>query len=1650
MILDLHNKLSLRNWERALFRHPYTIDEGWTKRLKSEGLIIDLSKVGWIEPAALVRLVLFIEGALLNGAGVSLRLPLKRPTRAEQLIIKGGEQSRNKNEREKARYTAKGVQRRKDAAKVLDRMRLLEALSHPHLATFKNSLAVIENYDWSMSAEDQIPQLRTLSHSENQVRDASTPWYFRIAYGLQWISAPRSERGKETIDHLAEVNVLADILAHPSGRVLAADGQTLAYVFLKELVENSVDHSGREFALVAAWSRPNSVNLKDSEILKCEQNFANWCKGYPLLEVVVGDSGTGIPSTLRSAYKQQREPSALPEPGQSEDDHILAWSFDKWSSRFPGDRRRGTRGLYRVERIVQKYDGCITLRSESSFVGIDSGFASPPSFIFEKKRLARSPGTIVHARLPVMMAERMPERIMIPPLHQATFEVLECYDRDWKNGAEAIKRVLNDVVAACRKVSTQRRPACVIADFGFATMERRTLEQLLRELIEIAHPVSIVVANIKGPSWESSKETIHSLAEQLNRDGSLVSSAEAPDALHVKDAILFKHAYGRFAWVGVRESIGSYLNSLWEKGTMSSKELSKICPDVDDRNQLLRQFAEAYHVATRTDGGGGLSLKFNSEDIQEQLCKHTEDRVKKIIDLGDSPAVLRGVCRTPSLGIVKRFVNIFPLIRQIGLERATGILAQKTLRLREVEDAEKIQIIANWKTDRQILDSFRRNLIGTIHRPIDIEISQVSPRDLPVIPEESLVILFTGVILTGDSATNLLSQVIRARRTKAIVVSVVDGRLRGGEPLRALGHSIKTVSLAEMNMVASEAERVTAEKEGTLINISPLSHLPEKYIGQRSDATHGDRLLRDMIDEEDALYFNHIARPNGRHFCFYLDAFKLLGALDTADPTSISHKGMGLIRSISSSIDANISSKTSIDLICIPNFPRSEKPSAAEIIANELGSLYRADINAITPTGDLIPLIKHPLAGTRGQRLPEQLELLGTSKPKTSRVFKNILIFDWGALTGKNLRDSIRFASKVGVENILAIIFLSHLPFEDEEFLTSIQGVESSNSHVTSENGEDRHRWTRVQVKFLRRFPLQSYDRLSCPYCRQIERLNNEEALFATDLLQDFLEEAKLRLRPRTLQEVREEHQRISEVGPDNGDPDWHITEIAEIRTWLDKARDSTRVRHELYLKLCSTEVQSRRGDSLAKLWRKSLILLLALEWTWLKQEPLNFSLFKRQIADLALQQTLDESCSVDDRREAIVVLRTTSKERFAKHLPALFRALISSHELTPQLLYGAFTYLHRDYLMTESLRPLVESLSICAKEVREKVGLAVSLAVGRTINALHLFGTFVMRKADDGEVSSINAWRFLRNEWADRYDAHHPLADSIRGLFLGYIEDNVLDAAKDLPVFDWHGARRKWDLVERHIVQILSWIEPLQPVFEGLQECGFLTPADASNLALASTQDSLSRTLTLRTQLDMFANRPGSVRDYGQWEAFLKERTWFWDVFFNPGIHIKGEIVRPSALLTILKSCPCDLAQVLTSVLTELAITEPQQFNISLRNSPDEPLWVFCHEDVMEACLRELLNNARRHSKKTEVEVLNLLISLDLGSEIQLSVKNDGGPKRSIGMKRGLTRFRQVLRAYGGDLNGRLLDAAESGENSNGGEDISWFYEAVLTIPRW
>lgn len=375
---------------------------GWSDEARLRGILIDLSRVEWVELSAVVQLVLITEHARTNGVDVAVALPLERFRASEERHL---HDDSDLVPAAKAEIRQHVVHRRK-AASFLRRLSFAQALDAEHLVGAPGRLSILKDYD----ADGATPSTVERSTQPGVRPDDPGPTpdldpLREVVLKLEWID----RADDEGLDQVA--SRLMAVLGSPTRGIAGLDVETIADVVLSELVANAIEYSGSPRALVAAFARPpsedpagkrGSIPYRSKDYLRGEQSFMDWVDGHesPGVQVIVGDSGMGLATHLGPGYDRAQEAgTAVPTSGVSRDANILAWAFDRFSTSDPQLDRPGTRGLYRVDRVVKRHSGLVTIRSNDQLVGWDHGGPAYDKRIDAGEPLGAFPGTLIRVHL---------------------------------------------------------------------------------------------------------------------------------------------------------------------------------------------------------------------------------------------------------------------------------------------------------------------------------------------------------------------------------------------------------------------------------------------------------------------------------------------------------------------------------------------------------------------------------------------------------------------------------------------------------------------------------------------------------------------------------------------------------------------------------------------------------------------------------------------------------------------------------------------------------------------------------------------------------------------------------------------------------------------------------------------------------------------------------------------------------------------------------------------------------------------------------------------------------------------------------------------------------------------------------------------------
>lgn len=1584
----------------------YTFEhKGWSEEAKREGLFLDLSRIEWIDIGALVQTVLLSEAARRDGIDVTVALPLARARRSEEFW------ARHNSQYAPAVYSR--IARRAAASDFLKYLRVTSALQADHLGEHSGRVIILDDFDpsaFELAEEEEVERYSNTEKVDAVAESEDINLLYQYIFPLTWFSSA------DPTAFAPMVSFLSAVIGEAKRGIDAVDAAAISNVILYELVENVVEHSGTgSRALVAAWARPETCPPRPSNCLPAERAYICWLleKNTSLVDLIVGDSGEGIPKKLRKAFRDARSRGeVVPDNAAGESANVMLWSFERWSTSKDATSLRGTRGLYRVDRIVRKYQGIITARAENQFVGWDHGGLSFDEKLFNSEGLARIPGTVL--------------RLRVPPLRETYPSRMSNSERQEELALETLRlgvvedegmnvRALHYLKTALSRVdSTHER--CFIGVFEGGTERREAIEKALRQAVEMRHPGSLILFGLPG-GWEFIDNAIDSVNAEHERTHRYVESF-THQHFQIWDPVLVIGPQGQAEWVGATETEQEVLNLLLRDGPLTDHRLRTILPETDKRLSFLAALRNDTHlIGLRPDHS--LELRIGLPAV----ARHISASLRAHVARSGPGVVTNGYFRAPSLHRMRKWLDVPQILQQTcGADLA---MLAVSLFIQEHECWAGPQ-----KADFMLGDtSTASKHLRTLSSCLGIDRSETISAEtgIPVAPTvrviqpDARVLLYMDVIASGETVERYVRLVLRGAAHPIAVACLFDVRETRDPAIEIWGIKVPIIALTHIPLIADHAPAETS-----FTNINPVTRRPEQYneptTERLNDASYpiGREALNELIIKHNALQFNHIGRPIGRHFTFYVDANKLL------DETLV-------FQIFNSEINAWInhsetyvpeSSAEKLEIWHPAQEPRTS--ATARYFAEELAS-QRKDTAVLVRTIHREPA--HGLWYFGSQESPAR--------------FPNVVVLDWGSLTGTTVMQMLRVAAEAGVQRILVAVLLSQLPIEEERFLRSLKslrvpykpGSESDvdflpgfigpEDHQETNGGPSAERLVDVKVVFLSRFPITAYDRHECPVCQQLSRLSQEH--YPTALLSDFaaMQERRLRLRPR------EEALRFSPANLDGQPFDGaFLIRMARFREELASALVSTSKRQSVLEHISQIVAgmqdpeRSRLDDALA------LISFLSVESQWLRRPPLHFNILRRAIASLCLAVAMDTRRSETDRLNAVTLLRTSSKKLFAEQLPSLFRSMMGSERLHLQLLYDAFTYVMRPYHQAPAV---FEPLRNALRDIEEGITGGSLLSGGPQPNSIaETVHTLRVRAEAELAIAGVrldtppHCWAQLRLRFnPENYRKHDSVPTSILFMQPGperaAVDNAIKDGSGSLPVnvLGWLKSLADYwtsccEFLDYEILPLLTRLRSILLSDDGRSALGedsviqlveYLDKLHASNIPLA--ESSFSQ-LVARIRRD-----PSTVLSRDMWQRYKATVSWFRDILLRS----QGDTEGGSRLIRFLQSAPAPLALTVTSVYDTFRDRLPSNHTIDgLAELRDVDVKVFCTEKLLRESIMAVLDNIISHTVNPTAGVHIWVSAAIHGREVWLRISNNlTRPSYPEGV--GLSLIAARLTAFGASL---------------------------------
>lgn len=1607
---------------------------GWSPSAKTKGIFIDLSRVEWVDLGALIQLILLTEAALRAKIQVDISLPLPYPRSSEKAWME-----KISSESEKQRVMER-VQYRAKALRFLNYIRLKDVLRFEHIPSAQKNLHVLQGFD-SSQMTDEIDLYHSYSTSHEDDLSLGELYENRPSYKyifpLTWISVHKQD---DIIYRLAKF--LSKIVGEPERGIETLDADSIANVLFIELAQNVAEHAEVDsWALIGAWVRqpkPNFGYIDPNHYHDYERSYLSWLNEIQpsLVNIVIGDSGIGIPATLTTKYEKYIK-SVRDIPEYAKDNKIanmLFWAFDRWSSCKKDDTLRGTRGLYRVDRIVKKYQGLFTLRCENQSVGLDHGGPEYDERINNKKRLPFLPGTLVRLWLP-SSKEQLPLRKVSPKkpkdLTLFSLELGKLTPTGLSDKDQG--KLLNYF-----QMAADDKPLCLLITAQDQVINRGSaIEYLLKNFVEARHPATIVLYGLPG-GWDTIENAVDSI-NQEHEKSKHGKESYGPDHFEIWDPILILGRPGTFVWAGADAIHRKILNKLLKakNNIINKKDLQKDIKDNQIRQFVWRDFRNDTNLI-RCLPDDGLELRLNLDGIFSANRLHIGHQIENHINLSKKGASEKGVYLTPSLTIINRWLNVNTILEETcGPKLAMLLLANLIVQHENLSKSNnKPNFIFFDSTVSLKCQEYLKDYLRI--QDSDINLGETGPSffdEFHIIPSNKFVVVHCDIIVSGDAVERSLYQTYRDDASVVAVSCIVDGRKNPSEFIQVWGKNVPVISIVNIDMFSDTAEKgekpiiinpITLEAEQIEIS-TRHEHFEDNHTGQLSTAE-----LNQLIKKYDALHLNHIGRPIGRHFTFYFDATEIAEDHEVVNKfnTAIDHW-------LSTELPQMNYDKPEFIEVWYPS-PEPKPPAPARKLVEQI-VLARKDVKATKPI----------------RRVPAYGRwTLGASK--TYRVsVPDVVIIDWGALTGSTIMQMIRIAEQAGAKSIYVCIFLCQLQEEEEYFLNHLKSFQSDfkepsqlklsgfdlEPKLKSKTRDNYKEIIPIKVNFLSRITLRAYRSSSCPICNQIKRY--QKKYYPTSLLEKLAQDQREKLH-------RRDRGIVIEQKPCNFEGKEHNTEeliwMKDFQHKLELALSSTYRRKEVHDFIESTLEGIAKEEVECSVEAAYFIHLLSVEQHWLKTSPLKLSRTKQLLSELCLSIiTSDKDIEEIYKVRAIIVLSTSNIVFLARTFKKIFLSIINFEDCLKQLFYELFNcesqVFSKNFEAVQTFDILLSDLKLLNKEIK---GGTIHLPVQyySTIDVLH------NRFEHDHAVSKARllqpskAWNDLREEYQNIYSTrHNQLATSMRLVLPGMEADFIDNLIKNNEALDrgveawikrlkdnWHPCRC---FIDNNIFPKLRRFKDV------------LKSSDARNELGPHTTDKLKDMLVRRIPIgesdfsqliSKFANYPNSILDKANWHTFKTEAAWIWYTFLKPP---KEEGVG-STMLEFLKSAPAEIGSTFCAVYDEVKLTENGcdfQNSMSGRNrsvrylGPHEIVnldalrsanfKVFCTKDLLVETFRELLLNCEKHRDRDNEGQMIIFVEVKKEKEhITFRICNSRSIDKRAG--KGLDLLEQRLLPFGAKIEKR------------------------------
>lgn len=1276
------------------------------------------------------------------------------------------------------------------------------------------------------------------------------------------------------------------------------------------------------------------------------------------LRVVLGDSGAGLVHTLRSSFVPARHDQMLPSEVRTWKSHDLktaVWAFHPLSTSRPVTRDEAPVRGLSRSRHQLQFHRGSIRLRTSDIQVVITEPIDELEARYQGARKGLIPGTLLDVTLNALRASLTVDDASLLGGSTNAVELLPFLVDASALGAE---ERLSGLTVDLREDTA----VCLVVvglDFGRES-GYEAANHLARLTSIVAGRVTVcLIPDVPSGLMFSVLRSLSERSEQLELAGELGPESQVttlPD-----DPVMVLGSDRKVTWWGPLEGREPDLLRLAAASGFGvpapQLEAEEIAPDA--------AFDGASPALQRWVRGGALA--FDSGHLDEALAAWLEALLSENFEKGGAGVIDRDHL-LPSLEMVSKSVDIGAMLDGLGVAELAGQISGQ-LAGRYLSDSISLVVSLPDVPDR--FGQAFSVAAGYDGRRLLLDPGREGWRTGPA-PEHHAgkAVVLAGVVHRGDTVRAVLEALMRWGLEPQLAVLVADARPRTEAGLRALDKVIPVTSLVRLTLPPSRVpfadllvhEARAAERQALSYDIAP-SELADIL------ANHGDgfRLV-------------HIERSEDRHFVGYYDFRTVLA--DDQLRAAFAEKATLRIRRLTPG------GATRSHLVL---YPADDENRAAVLAQDVAGRLNAIEVRPLPRDGTPIG--------------PSPLFANGSTAT----------FVDWGVVTARTARRALYELAQAGAAHANFVAIASQLDAETEVHLrglAAVHGRQALRDTATLPLEEPSDCVTTVAFRPLTRIAATAYSRATCPLCRVVSEFVALAASCPSTLLQNIAEEKVELLRARPRDEA------LSATSDMYGAELSYAERSSLIRLWsiLNRARSSPVDRHALI------EVLQARDDPDSDLTAASVCRILAARHDLLHYPPLSDDHFRGLVVEVVLPVLCGPTrfgFPLAVRRQAVVVLRAASKQRFVQEIVSVLSPNIRSRAVVAEVLLATYSIMRRPYyqgsgLMDALVGALNEAQDLVQEAYREG---RTDPDVVQAVRSLRRLATTLRTREDSSDAQG--AWAALRGAYRDDIREHHHAVNR-----LGQIGRQLNDFAMKIALAsgdpEWIGSELRriaesWDVCADFLASsVLPYLKPLKDVLLAgyyQNRCG--DPVVWSYWSRFLASDATEHDLAFGRELSRLLREPSAFGTVAR-SSLTSEVAWMRAIFLGVRRPTMPER-RQTLLYEWIKECPVPLSRFRDCLDSELLMAHSSARPVQLEKGDFDVLGqlVFLPDGLVQDIANTLVNNVQEHGSLPETETR---LSLKGVSDRLIATFQSVGtaPGDVIGVQRGVEGLRRRVAAFG------------------------------------